>query len=179
MESKSNSLLVWPYVIDQERHEWSIPEELLIEIWNRLVSEDKIKWVFHDGSIQDGFSFLVFLQTPGVFPLVVMDAEKRQPVHIAWLTDVGRQHAFVHHCSVGKYRRGTWETMTAYWKGLGAIKILLGLTPADNKRAVKFVEKICRANIVGAIPGICYVAQANKFVSGVMSYYELEAENGN
>lgn len=164
------SLQVYPYVpINQG---WSISDSVMAAIWLQLEQEGKVEHLFYDGSIRDIIGWLSHLKQPGTFPLVVADIDKSIPVHIAWLKDVADGVAWAHHCSIGKYRMGAWETVLEYWQ-LMPLRILLGLTPESNARAVKFLEKICHFHIVGTVPEVCNMAYQDKRVGGIISYYQL------
>jgi len=51
--------------------------------------------------------------------------------------------------------------------------VLLGLTPADNKLAVKFLLKN-NMTILGRVPGFLYDHRQGKSVDGILSYRQRQ-----
>lgn len=172
MERKSSNLEVYPLV--RMENGWSIPDEVLIGIWAQIVREGKLIDLFYDGTIKNEYDWMEFIKRAGTFPLLIVDKEKNAVVHIIWLKDCFDISAWIHHCSLGKYRRGVWETARDHWRQyFPNLKMLLGITPESNEKAVKILEKICKFTIVGKIPHMCYLAHEGKRVAGIISYFEL------
>jgi hypothetical protein len=169
MGSKLNKFEVYPLAkIDGA---WTIPDEILIGVWAQIVAEGKDKELFYDGTINTPFEWMEFIKRPGTYPILI--AKDKQVVHIAWLKDIFDIGAWAHHCSVGKYHRGAWEAGRDHWKQYFTnLKILLGITPENNERAVKFVQKICKFTVLGKIPQMCRMADGSR-VGAFISYYEL------
>jgi len=172
MEQKSSRFDLYPLV--QINGQWSIPDEILAGIWKQIEAEDKVKDLMYDGTIKSAFDWVSFLKRPGTFPVLVVDREPKTVVHIAWLRDVFDIGAWAHHCSVGRYQRGAWEAVRDYWHGnFKGLKLLLGLTPETNEKAIKFLTKICKFTVVGKIPLMCNMAYLGKRVPAIISYHEL------
>ena len=140
MASKSNKFEIYPLVhIDGE---WTIPDEILVGIWGQIVLEGKDKELFYDGTIKTPFEWIEFIKRAGTFPILVVEKESKTVVHIAWLKDVFDIGAWAHHCSVGKYQRGAWEAARDHWKKYFTnCKLLLGITPETNDKAIKFSRR--------------------------------------
>lgn len=167
----SSKFEIFPYI--NVNGEWTIPDNVMAGVWGQIVKEDKAKHLFYDGTIKSEFDFIEFLRRPGTFPVLVVD-DKKQVVHIAWLKDCFEIGAWAHHCSVGPYQRGAWETVRDYWKKYFTnLKLLLGMTPKTNDKAVKFLKKICKFTVVGEVPHLCNMAYDGERVPGIFSYYEL------
>ena len=151
---------------------WSIPDEVLVGIWDQIVAEGKKQDLFYDNTINTVFEWVEFLKRPGTYPLLIVDTKKKTVIHITWLKDVFDIGAWCHHCSVGQYRRGAWEAGRDHWrKYFPNLKLLLGMTPETNTQAIRFLEKICKFTIVGKIPQMCNFGDHR--VSAVISYFEL------
>lgn len=164
---------VYP-LVQRESGEWSIPDEVLLGIWHQIDAEKKLKDLFYDNSIKTPIEWVTFIKSRGTCPALVVDKASNRIVHIFWLKDFFDVGAWVHHCSLGQYRRGAWETALDYWKTyFPRVKILLGLTPETNELAIKGLKKICKFNIVGPIPLMCNMAHEGKRVSGIVSYLEM------
>lgn len=162
------------YPLVRVNGDWSIPDEVLLGIWNQIVAEGKLEDLFYDGTIKTPFEWMAFIKRPGTYPILIADKNKKTVVHIAWLKDVWDIGAWVHHCSLGKYQRGAWEASRDYWqKYFKHLKILLGMTPKVNETAVRFLQKICKFTIVGEIPQMCNMAYKGERVATILSYFEL------
>lgn len=173
MAQKSNKFTIFPLVQMQDG-QWSIPDEVLIDVWRQIEAEGKVPKLMYDGTIRTPFEWIAFLKRPGTYPALVVDNEKKTVVHIAWLKDIFDIGAWAHHCSVGQYRRGAWEAVLGHWKKyFTGLKILLGLTPITNAPALKFLSRICKFTVVGEIPQMCNLAYDGRRASAVLSYYEL------
>lgn len=173
MAQKSNDTKFYVYPIMPLGDGCSIADSTLIYIWERIEEEGKVEHLFYDGMIRDKESWLSFIKRPDIFPVIVWNQETKTIAHIAWLKDLFDVCGYAHHCSIGKYQRGAWEAVRDFWKQFDSLKILLGLTPKTNERAVKFLEKICKFKIVGEIPLVCNMSYRGERVPGILSYYEL------
>jgi hypothetical protein len=173
MESKSNSkFTVYPLVpIGNGQH--SISDETLIYIWKRIEQEGKIELLFYDGSVKTIQEWLNFIKQPGVFPIILWHNADKKIVHIIWLKDAFDCSAWIHHCAIGNYKRGVWEAAVEHFKQFDSLKLVLGLTPKSNEKAVKILKNICKFTIVGEIPLICNMKYADERVPGILSYYQL------
>jgi hypothetical protein len=170
VKSKINKFEVYPLVKLEQG--WSIPDEVLVGIWNQIVAEGKDKELFYDGSINTPFEWVEFIKRPGTYPILIANRVKKEVVHISWLKDVFDVGAWAHHCSLGKYQRGAWEAGRDHWKKYFTnLKLLMGMTPETNAKAIKFLQKICKFTIVGKIPHMCNMGGYR--VKGIVSYYEL------
>jgi hypothetical protein len=172
MESKSAKFTIYPLVpIGDGKH--SISDETLIYIWKRIEQEGKVEQLFYDGSVKNIQEWLNFIKQPAMFPIIIWDNINNQIVHVAWLKDAFDCSAWIHHCAIGNYRRGVWEANLDHWKKFNSLKLLLGLTPKSNEKAIKILKKICKFKIVGEIPFVCNMFYEGKRVSGILSYYDL------
>lgn len=174
MEQRWNKFTIYPVV--QIDGKWSVPDEVLVGIWAQIEAEGKVQHLMYDGTIRTPIDWVAFLHRPGTFPLLVVDPDQKTVVHIAWLKDLFDVGGWVHHCSVGRYQRGAWEAVRDHWRQyFTGVKLLLGLTPVTNEKAVKFLERICKFTIVGTVPQMCRMAyEGDKRVPAVLSYYEME-----
>lgn len=174
MEPKSNNSKFEIYPLIQIDGEWTIPENVLLGIWHQIVNEGKDKHLFYDGTIKTAFEWMEFIKRPGTYPLLVAEIESKKVVHIAWLKDIFDIGAWGHHCSIGPYQRGAWEAVRDHWKKYFTnLKIVLGITPETNEKALKFALKICKFKRVGKIPLLCNMAYEDKRVAGIISYFQL------
>lgn len=149
---------------------WSIPDEVLLGVWQKIIEEDKLESLFYDGTIKTPFEWMEFIKRPGTYPILIV--KNNQVVHVSWLKDIFDVGAWAHHVSIGRYQRGAWEAGRDHWrKYYPNIKLLLGLTPETNEKAIKFLQKICKFTVVGKIPLMCQVNGDR--VGAIISYYEM------
>ncbi len=156
----------------------NLSDEFLNNIWNQIVAEGKAKDLFYAGTVYDGPTWINHIKGTGNFPVVCMDAVERKPVYLAWLNSVGDNHAFAHHCALGPFKRGAARFILDFWGaftnpriGGRLFKVLLGLTPETNTKAIKALH-IVGFKSIGTIPHICHLAYEGRHVGGVVSYYE-------
>lgn len=164
--------IIYPLVpIKNGQH--SISDETLIYIWKRIEDEGKVETLFYDGSVKNIQEWLNFIKQPGVFPIILWDDLKKKIAHIIWLKDAFDVSAWIHHCAIGNYQRGVWEAALTHWRKFDHLKMLLGLTPKTNGKAVKILKNICKFTIVGEIPNTCNMVYQGERVPGILSYFEL------
>lgn len=164
-------------LIRQEDGTYNLPDEFLAYIWNQLCIENKEKLLFYDGSIKTLQEWLNFIKLPGNFVYFAFNGNA--PVHVAWMNNPGPGTVWTHHSSIGKFHRGAPLAIIDLWRtfknedGNPTLRLLLGLTPKLNEKAVKFVKTI-RFQIVGEIPQLCHLYYENRFCPGIISFLELQ-----
>src|SRR5512135_3042970 len=146
MEQKSSDRFAIYPIVSLGNGDYSISDETLVAIFEKIVEEKKLEQLFYDGSIRDIQGWLNFIKRRDVFPIIVWDVKAKKIVHIAWLKDVFDCCAWFHHCAIGPYQRGVWEASLEHWRKICNLKLLLGLTPKTNLKAVKILKKIGKFN---------------------------------
>ena len=172
IQPKSSKLIAVPVVkVDGEL---SVPAEVMVSIWHRICYEGKQDLLFYDGTVTDLKGWIDYIYNPQNYVVLIVDAVG-DVRHIAWINKYYQGSGFVHHCSIGNYHRKTWPTLKAYWQGFKdddgkpLIYTVMGVTPTTNEKAVKLL-RVIGWHEIGVIPGICYVANENRYVGGVISY---------
>lgn len=126
----------------------------------KSIVEGTFRTVFYSGPVVDPESFLMSMQGDGVVAVFVFRGA--QPVGVAWLTGCSDNRAFGHFLMLREsWGRDTIEAgrmVLAYWfsftsNGRRVFDVILGVTPTDNARACKFVEKIGMTRL-GSIPNM-------------------------
>ncbi len=142
----------WPYTWNPDVEQWTIPDHLLLAIWDEMVATGRAEEVFIDGCVSTGAGWLDFLRRPGTHPVVAVDSIAERPVGIAWLTHLRLGHnAEGHFCGCGPYRRGAYTAVLDYWRSWKLFQVVIGFTPANNEKAVRAV-KIAGFRECGRIP---------------------------
>lgn len=170
--------LLTPYTTQNNLHS---PEEL-VAIYHRLHSEGLWSTVFHDNPEQSLFDFMAFFNMPTVMMQMIniVDGDSIQDLAaISWLAGVeqygGRQRAVASFCVFKDYQVPSITSPMAklvmeYWfKGL-KMDIVIGMTPAANIPAVKFIHRIgfkeiCRIPEYSLLNGAitdCVISYVNK-----------------
>ena len=172
---------VFPIVMVQGQ--LNIPDEVLASVWGQMVEEGKAQKVFYNGYITSVYDFINFIKTGGVLPILIADNETESFVHIAWISDYGGGHACLHHCSLGKFKRGAAKAILRYYELFKdpesdgpAFHVLIGITPENNIAAVR-VAKLMGFKVIGAVPMLCHDIYADESVGGVISYYQYHRED--
>ena len=148
-----------PYV--QSNGAWSLSDDQMIDIWNKMVEHKLDKIVFCSAEMRDGDMFLQFMKTPRNVVHVI----KNERVDlIAWLNDFGSNFAFGHFCCFPHTFKTTsvdlGRVSFEYWfdfsyDGKNVLDVILGRVPAFNERAIKYVKKLGMTE-AGRIPNIRY-----------------------
>ena len=140
---------------------WTLPDWVVLDWWSRMVRDGTVKRVFYNGAVTNPDQFIAFLQRPTNVPLAIR-TDDQEWIGIAWLTNINRTSAVAHFCG---FREG-WErkqTIDAgelaldYWfafpgvEGGKHFKVLLGITPADNRLALRFINQLGFER-VGTVP---------------------------
>lgn len=163
----------------------NIKDEVLAGIWNQMVSEQKAQKVFYNGYITSVYDFINFLRTGGVLPILIFDTQDNELCHIAWISDYGDGHACLHHCSLGKFKRGAAKAILKYYgdfkdteSGEPSFDTMVGITPENNEAAVRVAKLMGFKLLSPAIPGLCNDVYTGNRVNGVISYYQYNRKKG-
>ncbi len=166
-----------PVVMENGR--CNIWDEALAAIWHQMVAEGKAQKVFYNGYIVSEYDFITFLKTGGVLPVLIYDTETKDLCHIAWISDYGEGHACLHHCSLGKFKRGAGKAILKYFEsfripdtGKPTFEVLIGITPDNNEAAIRVAKLMGFKVLAPAVPMLCNDVYAGKRVNGVLSYYQ-------
>jgi len=159
--------------------EFTLSAEIIAGFWNQLCEESTAGIVFPDGHITTAQSFTEFLQMEKNLPAFAFIDNKI--VGLAWLNSVVGKHAFGHFAFLksiwGKHTVAVGKSFINYWFMLpGAtggymFDVILGMVPASNERATRFIERIGFKK-VGVIPSMLYNAEHNEYMSAQLSYIQ-------
>lgn len=170
-------MILLPYV--QLDGVYTVPDEVIVSVFYKMVSDKTAEIVFYEGTIRSPEDFLKTLKSPSVLPVFVLVEGKLQAV--AWINDLKFNHATAHFCvfreAWGKYSRDMGREVLRYWfsfkkdEGSPLFDLILGVTPAEYKFALKFVSDL-GFKIVGEVPKVLYNAYKQKSSNAVLSYCE-------
>ena len=160
-----------------------VGDELLTAIWRRLVNEQKVEQLFYGGGVATPEAFLKFVRAPDIAACLAVDLDSREPVVLAWLTNIGNRSAFAHYAVLGRPQRAAGRAVLDFWRsfrdraGEPVIDVLLGITPDTHRLALR-VLKIMGFTSIGTIPRYCDTAYEGRRTGGVISYLELTEPPG-
>lgn len=168
-------IILLPYVNSDG---WTVADEHLCELWAQMKREGTLSSVFTLGEVYDSRSFIAYLRHPLNLPVLAVD-EAIQGV--AWMNRLEDNHGFAHFwfskeiwgprvLEVGREILRYWFT----WRnedGTPMLDVILGKTPATNRRAIKFIQRL-GFTILGEIPKIYHGQDA------VISYLTRDQVNG-
>lgn len=151
----------------------------LTQVFRRIVREGSVAKIFYDGSVRNSADFIRFARTrENELFFVAYDG---RDAGFFWLTRFRHKAAFITYCLYKEFwgdeglliSRECLEFIFTRKDGHGEhlFEILLGLTPANNKLAVKFLLKN-GMSVLGKVPGLLYDASAEAPVDGIFSYIQ-------
>lgn len=153
----------------------------LAQVFRRLVREETLAKVFYDGAIVNTTDFINFFHNQENEIFFVQ--EKGREVGFFWLNRFRHKSAFITYCFYRDFwgrhtlgiSRATLDFIFSRTDQYGEhlTDVLLGLTPADNKLAVKFLLKN-NMTILGRVPGFLYDHRQGKSVDGILSYRQRQ-----
>jgi hypothetical protein len=157
-----------------------VTDDVLMDVWRRIVAEDKVELVFYSGGVNTPTEFLDFILQPRLLVSLVVDAATERPRALGWLTNAGEGSAFAHYCVIGPFQRSVGRAMLANWcelkdaTGAPMFEILLGITPEVHTAALR-LARIMGFSTVGTIPRYCRCPYAGGRCGGVLSCLESPA----
>ena len=158
-------------------------EKYMAQIYRRIVREETVHKIFYDGSVTNTNDFIEFIKNKeNEIYFVEYDGDE---VGFFWLNKFRQKSAFITYCF---YKSFKGEKALKISKlcieflfdrtdshGEYVLDVLLGLTPSNNKLALKFLHKN-GMTILGKIPGFLYDYFIDKKIDGIFSYIQRNSE---
>ena len=171
----SNGLEIISFL--KEGNIYNFSDSYLGKVFRRIVMEGTVHKVFYDDSVRNTTEFIDFLKRDDHSVFFVKF--KGEHVGFFWLSPFIQKSAFINYCFYktfwGKETLKISQTCLDYILheknayGEYVIDVLLGLTPANNKLALRFSKKI-GMTVLGKVPGLITYCRHNNTVAGVLSY---------
>jgi hypothetical protein len=170
-----------PYV--NQVGEYNMPDSFLAQAYRRTVIEKSIHKVFYDGSIQSSKEFIDYFKQERIELFFVYYRDEE--VGFFWLSPFVKKSAFITYCIYKNFLRQSLLISQACIRGIFALEdehgdkrldTLLGITPADNKLALRFLTKI-GMTVVGKIPGLICDAGIEKGDDAILSCLSRPGKN--
>jgi hypothetical protein len=146
--------------------------------YERLEAEGLARWVFFDAKQLSGDDLLRLVKKPGNFTFTVWtEGEHWRPEMAAffWMHHFIGTTVFLHHVVFRKFH-GTQAVaigkfVLAEVTRMGFCESVMGITPANNRLAVRFAKSIGMQRL-GVVPRIFYDAYENRQVDGFLTVFE-------
>lgn len=170
-------MLLIPYVeINGAR---TFTDEEIKTFFQMMIDEGTAKKVFHQGSVSTPDQFLQYLKKPSNHTIIIID-ENRQPMGISWINGIEDRRAWFSFNVFKPYwgkksieilclAREHWMNMENQ-TGQQIIKILIGITPSNNRLAIRMMQK-CGATSLPEIPDFMTNHWTGERHGGVLSYF--------
>lgn len=174
VESNIEGVCLVPYLHTGE--DYNMPDSYLSQVYRRTVIEKTIHKIFYDGTINNTKDFISFFKQEHIELIFVY--YRGEEAGFFWLSPFVRKSAFITYCLYKNFLRESLMISQACINGIFSRKnkddealfdTLLGLTPASNKLALKFLKKN-GMEVVGKIPGLISDNARDKSIDGVISY---------
>ena len=159
----------------------NISDEILGQVFRRIVREESAYKLFYDGSVRNTTDFIRFMRNGENEIFFVR--YKGKEAGFFWLNSFRQKSFFINYCFYKEFLGDAALTISsacidfifsrkdAY--GAPLVEVLLGLTPANNKLAIKFLLKN-GMTILGKVPGFLYDAIEDITVDGIFSYRQRQ-----
>ena len=165
---------IMPYI--ELKDGWSIPMDVMGQIYLRMVEENKADTLFYSNDMKDPYDFVAFMQDKNNWPVVIFNDEMDVGM-VAWLNQMNDGNAQAHFCTFkGHNPLKMGKALLEWWgdykddNGVRCFKTIVGITPETYYMALKYIGKLGFTQI-GTLPNFCYLEKKGIRVGGVVSYY--------
>lgn len=154
-------------------------EKYLGQVYRRIVREESVYKIFYDGSVNNTYDFKRFAtnkENELFFPKF-----KGRDVGFFWLNRFRQKTVFITYCLYKEFWGTDALTVSKVCIdfiferkdpfGQHQVDVILGLTPANNKLAIKFLLSNNMV-IMGKLPAAVHDVHKNTTVDGVFSYIQ-------
>ena len=164
---------LWPAAFVDGK--FSVPDAVLEGLWREMERTGKHRSLFYNGLIDDVDGWIGWIKNPANYPVLVVDAVRKNIVAAGWLNNVGDGTALAHFCVFGLPRPEIGKVVLRYWSNVKILRVLVGFTPETNVGAVRFAEMIgFKRN--GYIPRMCNMAYEGRCVGAIVTTYLTQEE---
>lgn len=161
---------IWP--ICKTDDGWSVPDELLIKLWQQMVDEGRAARLFYTGTVTNGGEWVEWLKDSRNLPIMVMDSREMKIACVAWLNNVDRGCAQIHFCMLGPPATGIGINALEYYSRFPDLHVIVGVTPEEYTTAIRYAKRIGFKE-VGVIPNMLQMKYENRRMGAVITYYEV------
>lgn len=139
-----------------------------------LIRKDTILWktLWYDGPPEEHKDFLDRVKK---WWFVRVRTSDNGTVGTFWLNGYMGRTAQIHFAIFEEHRANAVEIgkATLQWlEDLGWLHSLYGLTPVTHRHVFPFIQAI-GFQLLGTVPGACWIERKEKFIAGVVSVYDF------
>jgi hypothetical protein len=167
---RGDRYVLWPIFMADTG--WSVPDELLVKLWQQMVDEGRAASLFYDGRIKDEADWIAWLKDPRNYPVIVMDAREKKISCISWLNNMEMGAAQIHFCMYGHPHPGIGIKSLEYFSRFPGLRVIVGVTPEEYTTAIRYAKRIGFKE-VGRIPNMLHMEYENRRMGAVVTYYEV------
>jgi L-amino acid N-acyltransferase YncA len=161
---------LWPIFMSDTG--WSVPDELLAKLWEKMVEEGRAASLFYDGRVKDEAEWIAWLKAPGNYPVIVMDAREKKIAAIGWLNNVDKGAAQIHFCMYGLPDPRMGVKVLEYYSKFPGLHVIVGVTPEHYETAIRYAKRIGFTE-TGRVPNMLHMAYEQRRAGAVITYYEV------
>lgn len=159
---------------------WTVPNETIFGIFQKLHTDGTFKTVFYDGKTKTKEDLLSIFQSPNNLVIfILVDGFIRG---IAWINELNENHASVHFVGFkevwGKQTVEMGKRALQFWfdfkklDGSPRFDLLLGVTPSTYIHTLRFIKQIGCQLIYPAVPKVLFNGYENKRMNAIFSFIE-------
>jgi len=155
----------------------NFPDSFIMSLWDRIEAEGKRDQVHPVSETYNRKDFLISCRS-GRFHLWVFFKENKL-FALMWVSNLRLKRAECHFCTfdgfprnIVNYSKLAQEMVINYY----GLDVLYGMTPSNNTKALKFLNKLGWKEI-GILPQGSYIASEGKSIDSVIMYYGGENED--
>lgn len=164
-------LKLWPLV--KYEGQWSVPDEVLFDMWMRMIDSGRDKEVFYDGVVSNAAEWVDYIKNPNNFVVLVIIPEKKQVVGFGWLNNLYDGTGRAHFCYLSRVIPKAGEMVLDYWGETLPLKVVVGYTPKSYETVRRLITRwgFKRA---GRIPQFCDMIYKKKREEAIIFYRLME-----
>lgn len=166
---------------------YNFPDSWIKSLFSRIREERLLSKAFYEGDVQTSDEFLQAMKH-GTNRLFIIyrdqpkDPKDREILGITWLNGFRKRSAYMHQClfrnAWGKESPEIGKAILDQLLHLSdsrgyVFDVLIGLTPANNRLAVTWLQKV-GLNIIGEIPDAAWDNKLGKSIPALISYAQRE-----
>lgn len=161
---------------------WTIPDDGMRAVFEKMQIHGLQKTVFADGHVQTPDQFVNYAKRKTNLFHVIYNRASMAPEMVAWLNDIGRNHACGHFCifpeAWGEHTEHLGHMTLDYWFAFRSedwpgLDVIIGRMPIWNIHAIDFVRRL-GFTFAGKIPGIAYDHYNNRYADMALAYLRRE-----
>ena len=158
-------------------HKDYLSEQDLIGIYERIASDPVLtKTLWYDGAPAGPHSWLKRTKD---WWMAQGRTEYGTPVGVFWLNGFTGKTAQMHFCIYPERHAEAVDIGRAamdWLDSLGWLKSVVGITPVTHRHVMPYIQAL-GFQVIGKVPGACYIERRDKYVDAHISVYTFGGNN--